>query len=525
MDKHLLLTSAVVMSFVCPAMAASPTYVYQFPNSDNNEYMQPNTVYVDAAIATNMAGVYQGDVWAKAIYVPDTTRINCAAGTYLPANTTSCATCLENNFCEGGEFSVDDSVQGLQSCNVAFADAGSEACEIAHATSASRSYSRTCYHKTSSAGSTSSSACTGTSDCGIPTYGECYVTACAEGYHKNQETNATACPANTYTVRYNANGGSGTMSNSNHTYDGAEPLRANTFTNGTKKFLGWATSAGSSTVAYADQAVSNLTSANGVTVDLYAVWGNCEVCAAGTGANCELSVADNTCVYATSCKPGYGNIQNNNLYNPSCSLNTYTVNFNLDGGANYANAPTSYTVETNTITLGTPTKTGYTFGGWYDNSSLSGTAVTKIAKGSTGNKEFWAKWTVASYPCEPGQYLPKNATACAICPADNYCVGASYTYSTTADQGISACTTGLVAPEGTTTAGGCGKILHVGEDIMYLTSEQQTTPALAVRIDGTVYYARTTRGEKAMNGTTTRSLRTRINGFEYSIHDNTAQEE
>ena len=69
MDRRLLLTSAVVMNFVCPAMAVSPVIVPagQFPNPENNEYMQPNTIYEDAAIATNMAGVYRGDVWAKAI--------------------------------------------------------------------------------------------------------------------------------------------------------------------------------------------------------------------------------------------------------------------------------------------------------------------------------------------------------------------------------------------------------------------------------------------------------------------------
>jgi uncharacterized repeat protein (TIGR02543 family) len=40
-----------------------------------------------------------------------------------------------------------------------------------------------------------------------------------------------------------------------------------------------------------------------------------------------------------------------------------------------------------------PTKTDYTFAGWYDNAELNGTAVTAIPANSTGNKEFWAKWT------------------------------------------------------------------------------------------------------------------------------------
>jgi uncharacterized repeat protein (TIGR02543 family) len=40
--------------------------------------------------------------------------------------------------------------------------------------------------------------------------------------------------------------------------------------------------------------------------------------------------------------------------------------------------------------------TGYDFGGWYDNADFTGEAITKIAKGSTGNKEFYAKWTETS---------------------------------------------------------------------------------------------------------------------------------
>jgi uncharacterized repeat protein (TIGR02543 family) len=60
-------------------------------------------------------------------------------------------------------------------------------------------------------------------------------------------------------------------------------------------------------------------------------------------------------------------------------------------------SPTTYTIETPTITLPTPTKTGYTFAGWFDNSGLTGTAITSIPIGNTGNKEYWAKWTAISY--------------------------------------------------------------------------------------------------------------------------------
>ena len=68
----------------------------------------------------------------------------------------------------------------------------------------------------------------------------------------------------------------------------------------------------------------------------------------------------------------------------------YTITYNLDGGTNYAGAPTSYNIETSTITLGTPTKPHYHFDGW---TNAGGTAVTKITKGSTGNITLTAHWT------------------------------------------------------------------------------------------------------------------------------------
>ena len=77
-------------------------------------------------------------------------------------------------------------------------------------------------------------------------------------------------------------------------------------------------------------------------------------------------------------------------------LITYNIKYNLNGGTGATN--TTYTVESATITLPTaPTKTGYTFAGWYDNANLTGNKVTQVAKGSTGDKEFWAKWTPNTY--------------------------------------------------------------------------------------------------------------------------------
>ena len=41
--------------------------------------------------------------------------------------------------------------------------------------------------------------------------------------------------------------------------------------------------------------------------------------------------------------------------------------------------------------------TGYTFAGWYEKSALTGTAVTNIPVGTTGDKIYYAKYTPNEY--------------------------------------------------------------------------------------------------------------------------------
>lgn len=81
------------------------------------------------------------------------------------------------------------------------------------------------------------------------------------------------------------------------------------------------------------------------------------------------------------------------------------VNYNITyanvEGIDHGNA-TSYTIESNAISLDAPTgtKTGYTFAGWYtsadfvETSKIDGVA---ISAGSSGVKTFYAKWTANQY--------------------------------------------------------------------------------------------------------------------------------
>ncbi len=158
--------------------------------------------------------------------------------------------------------------------------------------------------------------------------------------------------ANTYTITYNGNGNTGgSTANSTHTYDVAQKLTTNGFIKTGYTFAGWATSASGEKVYSDGQSVTNLASAQGETVTLYATW----------------------------------------------TVNTYNITYqNLNDGNYGANTPTKYTYGVG-ATLVNPTRTGYAFNGWFTSSSFSGNAVTKIGTTETGDKTFYAKWTANTY--------------------------------------------------------------------------------------------------------------------------------
>lgn len=76
---------------------------------------------------------------------------------------------------------------------------------------------------------------------------------------------------NSYTVTFNANGGSGTMSSQNINHNKTVALSANKFTREGYYFVGWSTSA-SGNVVYADMAEVLNAAGTGTSVTLYAIW-------------------------------------------------------------------------------------------------------------------------------------------------------------------------------------------------------------------------------------------------------------
>lgn len=75
----------------------------------------------------------------------------------------------------------------------------------------------------------------------------------------------------------------------------------------------------------------------------------------------------------------------------------YTVNLHTNGGTINSGNVTKYTHEKGAILPTDVTNGTESFGGWYDNSSLTGMPVTEISADECGNKEYWAKW---GSPCE-----------------------------------------------------------------------------------------------------------------------------
>ena len=88
------------------------------------------------------------------------------------------------------------------------------------------------------------------------------------------------------------------------------------------------------------------------------------------------------------------------------SANIYTVKLETNGGK-IADGK-DVTVYTCGIGAALPTKDnitreGYTYEGWYEDSSFSGSPVTEITGSDTGNKTFYAKWKRNTVPVIPAQ--------------------------------------------------------------------------------------------------------------------------
>lgn len=83
---------------------------------------------------------------------------------------------------------------------------------------------------------------------------------------------------------------------------------------------------------------------------------------------------------------------------------SYTIKYVLNKGTNSKSNPTTYS--TKNITLKSPTRKGYTFGGWYTESSFKN-KVTTIKASTKANVTLYAKWTKVT---KPGKVTVKSVT-------------------------------------------------------------------------------------------------------------------
>ncbi len=75
------------------------------------------------------------------------------------------------------------------------------------------------------------------------------------------------------------------------------------------------------------------------------------------------------------------------------TAHTYTITYEPNGGTMPSSYLTSYTVETPTFNLPTPTRSNYYFRGWYMNEDLASAKNTQIVKGTRhADLTFYAKW-------------------------------------------------------------------------------------------------------------------------------------
>ncbi|MBR6065792.1 MAG: InlB B-repeat-containing protein [Paludibacteraceae bacterium] len=183
--------------------------------------------------------------------------------------------------------------------------------------------------------------------------------------------------ANTYTIEYDANdaqyygAATGSTTSSSHTYDEAKNLTSNGFSRAGFDFAGWNTAADGSGSSYTNgQSVTNLSATQDETVTLYARW---------TAHELTITLDDNG---------GSGG-------SPASLTAVYGRTAKADGGGMFDG-------------ITDPTRTGYTFGGWWTNTDGTGTEIITSAHfyhwttdyvdkdgkwKYDGNVTAYAKWT------------------------------------------------------------------------------------------------------------------------------------
>ena len=218
--------------------------------------------------------------------------------------------------------------------------------------------------------------------------------------------------AETYDVTFDANGGAAGESTSIVTYGGKYTLPADPTRTG-YTFKGWYTAASGGT-----QVTSDTTVTRAENHTLYARWERIVYTVTfkndtATVETRKVNAGEKLGALPTAAKAGYtfkgwytsendkskvkdtDSVSASVTYYAQWTANTYTVTFNPNGG--------TVTDDTKTLTYGgtlgtlpTPTRTGYTFAGWYTAAS-GGTKVTTASTVPSADTTYYAHWTANTY--------------------------------------------------------------------------------------------------------------------------------
>lgn len=219
-----------------------------------------------------------------------------------------------------------------------------------------------------------------------------------------------------YTIKYNANGGSGAPGSQSKIQDTALTLSSTKPTRTGYSFVNWNTKADGSGTAY--KAGGSYTANSNAT--LYAYWNPWKYTIAynlngGEGEIFSQSKTQDVVLTLSTSKPtktGYSFVNWNTKADGSgttykaggtytansgatlyaqWSANSYTVTFDVNGGTTSTNSK-SVIYDSTYGTLPIPTKSGFTFKGWYTSAS-EGTQITSSTKVSiTSAQTLYAQW-------------------------------------------------------------------------------------------------------------------------------------
>ena len=239
-------------------------------------------------------------------------------------------------------------------------------------------------------------------------------------------------PVTSYTLSYNANGGSNPPANqtgaTSYTISSAKPTKSG------YTFLGWSKSSSATSASYS--AGDTITISSNTT--LYAVWSKNTFTLsynANGGSNPPSSQSDSTSYTISSTRPtrsGYTflgwsksssatsasytagdtiTISSNTTLYAVWSKNTFTLSYNANGGSN---PPSSQSDSTSyTISSTRPTRSGYTFLGWSKSSSATSASYTAgdtiTISSNTTLYAVWSKNTFTlSYNANGGSGAPSS---------------------------------------------------------------------------------------------------------------------